>query len=78
MSFLKSETQLPQPHPDRMMADTKDLLEFLESGVRMFLDVNLEFVRVKFAPMTPARFGDQRPGLPSGQIAVGEHCVRPL
>ena len=70
MSFFKSETQLPQPHPDRMMADAKDLLEFLEGGVRMFLDVNLEFVRVKFAPMTPARFGGQRPGLPSGQIAV--------
>jgi len=53
-----------------MMADAKDLLEFLEGGVRMFFDVPLEFLRVKFTPMTPTRFGGQRPGLPSGQIAV--------
>jgi len=53
-----------------MMADAEDLLEFLEGGVGMFLDVPLEFLRVEFAPVTPACFGGQRPGLLSGQIAV--------
>ena len=52
------------------MADAKHLLEFLEGGVGMVLDVNLEFLRVELAPMTPAGFGGQRPGLHGGQIAV--------
>ena len=59
-----------QPHPDRMMADAEHLLEFLEGGVGMLFNVDLEFLRVEFAPMTPACFGGQRPGLYSGQIAV--------
>ena len=53
-----------------MLADAEDLLEFLEGGVGMFLDVRLEFLRVELAPMTPACFWGQRPGLLSGQIAV--------
>ena len=53
-----------------MMADAEHLLEFLEGGVRMLFDVHLEFLRVEFAPMTPAGFGGQRPGLYGGQIAV--------
>ena len=53
-----------------MMADAEDLLEFLEGGVGVFLDVCLEFLRVEFTPMPPACFGGQRPGLLSGQIAV--------
>ena len=53
-----------------MMADAESLLEFLEGGVGMFLDMHLKFLRVEFAPMPPACFGCQRPRLPSGQIAV--------
>jgi hypothetical protein len=53
-----------------MMADAEGLLEFLEGGVGMFLDMSLEFPRVEFAPMTPAGFGGQRPRLHSVQIAV--------
>ena len=53
-----------------MMADAENLLEFLEGGVGMFFDVNLEFLRVTFAPMTPAGFGSQRPRLHRVQIAV--------
>jgi hypothetical protein len=53
-----------------MMADAKGLLEFLEGGVGMFLDLSLEFLRVEFAPMTPAGFGSQRPCLHGVQIAV--------
>jgi len=30
-----------------MMADAKGLLEFLEGGVGMFLDLSLEFLRVE-------------------------------
>ena len=36
----------------------------------MFLDLSLEFLRVEFAPMTPAGFGSQRPCLHGVQIAV--------
>jgi hypothetical protein len=53
-----------------MMADAEHLSEFLEGGVGMLLDVDLEFLRVEFAPMTPAGFGGQRPGLYGDQIAV--------
>jgi len=53
-----------------MMADAKHLLEFLEGGVGMLLDVGAEFLRVELAPMTPAGFGGQRSLLGGGQIAV--------
>jgi hypothetical protein len=53
-----------------MMADAKSLLEFLESGVGMFLDVNLEFLRVELAPMSPARFRGQRAFLGGDQIPI--------
>ena len=52
------------------MADAKHFLEFFEGGVGMFFDVNLEFLRVELAPMTPAGFGGQRPRLHGVQIAV--------
>ena len=42
-----------------MMADAEHLLEFLEGGVGMLFDVDLEFLRVEFAPMTPTDFGRQ-------------------
>lgn len=53
-----------------MMADAKNLLEFLEGGVGMLFDVRLEFLGVEFSPMTPAGFGGERPPLHSVQIAV--------
>jgi len=52
------------------MADAKDLLEFLERGVGMFLDVGVKFGGVEFAPGTPARFGGQGVGLEGGEVAV--------
>ena len=52
------------------MADAKRFLEFLEGGVGMFFDMSLEFLRVEFAPMTPAGFGGERPRLHGVQIAV--------
>jgi len=52
------------------MADAKDRLKFLEGGVGMLFDVNLEFLRVEFAPMTPTGFGGQRSGLRGGQITI--------
>ena len=60
-----------------MMADAENPLEFLEGGVGMFFDVNLEFLRVEFAPMTPAGFGSQRPRLHGVQIAVNGAVLRP-
>src|ERR1700689_3061706 len=53
-----------------MMADAECLLEFLERGVGMFFDVNLEFLRIEFAPMTPASFRGEGAGLDGGQIPV--------
>jgi hypothetical protein len=48
------------------MANAEDLLDFLEGGVGMFLDVNLEFLRVELAPMSPARFRGHRALLGGG------------
>jgi len=52
------------------MADRKHPLKFLEGGVGMLLDVDLEFLRVEFAPVAPAVLGGQRSRLRGGQIAV--------
>ena len=52
------------------MADRKHPLKFLEGGVGMLVDVDLEFLRVEFAPVAPAFLGGQRSGLRGGQIAV--------
>ena len=52
------------------MADTKDLLEFLESGVRMGFDMGLQFLRVELAPVSPAGFRGQGSRLGGRQIAV--------
>jgi hypothetical protein len=52
------------------MADGKHPLQFLEGGVGMPLDVNLEFLWVEFAPVAPAFLWGQRSGLRGGQIAV--------
>jgi hypothetical protein len=52
------------------MANAEDLLDFLEGGVGMFLDVNLEFLRVELAPMSPARFRGQRALFGGDQIPI--------
>jgi hypothetical protein len=52
------------------MADLEGVLEFLERGVGMRLDVNLKLLRVEFAPFPPTGFGRERPGFHGGQIAV--------
>ena len=53
-----------------MMADAECFLEFLERGIGMFFDVSLKFLRVEFAPMSPAGFGSQCPRFHCVQIAV--------
>ena len=53
-----------------MMADAKRLLEFLEGGVGMFVDVRLEFLGVELAPMSPAFFRDQRAFSGGDQIPI--------
>ena len=52
------------------MADPKSRLEFLERGVGMFLDMNLEFLWVEFAPMPPTRFRGQYAFLSGVQIPI--------
>ena len=53
-----------------MMADAKHVLDFLEGGVGMFFNVSLKFLRIEFAPMTPALFWGQRAFLGGDQIPV--------
>jgi len=43
------------------MADAKHPSKFLESGVGMLFDVDLESVRVEFAPVSPAFLGANLP-----------------
>ena len=53
-----------------MMADAKHLLEFLEGGIGMLFDLDLEFLRVEFAPVSPACFRSQRAGFGGVQIPI--------
>ena len=53
-----------------MMADAKHSLKFLEGRVRMLFDVNLEFLRVEFAPVSPAGFRGQRACFGGVQIPI--------
>ena len=52
------------------MADAEDCLEFLEGGVGMFFDVNLEFLWIELAPASPAFFRGQRSRPGGSQITV--------
>ena len=52
------------------MADAKHLLEFLEGGIGMLFDLGLEFLRVEFAPVSPAGFRGQRAGFGGVQIPI--------
>ena len=53
-----------------MMADAKHLLEFLEGGIGMLFDLGLEFLRVEFAPVSPAGFRGQHAGFGGVQIPI--------
>ena len=52
------------------MADAKDLLQFLQRGVRLVADVDLKFGRIKLAPMAPTGLGCQCPRLDQRQIVI--------
>jgi len=52
------------------MADAKRLLEFLEGGVGVLVDVRLEFFGVELAPMAPTLFRGQRAFLGGDQIPI--------
>ena len=52
------------------MADAKHLLEFLEGGIGMLFDLSLEFLRVEFAPVSPACFRGQRACFDGLQIPI--------
>jgi len=53
-----------------MMTDAKGLLEFLEGGIGMLFDLGLEFLRVEFAPVSPACFRGQRACFGGLQIPI--------
>ena len=52
------------------MADAKGGLQFVERGVRLFLDVGLELGGIEFTPGAPTRFGGQGLGFGGGEVAV--------
>ena len=52
------------------MADTKDLLDFLEGGIGMFFDMRLELLGVELAPMSPALFRGQRSSFSGEEIPI--------
>jgi len=52
------------------MADAEHLLEFLERGVGVLLDMGAKFLRVERAPLSPARFRRQRPFFGGFQVAI--------
>lgn len=61
---------MTQAHPDGVMADAKNLLEFFERGVGMFFDLGAKLFRVELAPMPPAFPGCQIVGFGGVQIAI--------
>ena len=52
------------------MADLKDGSEFLERGLGMLFNVRLKFLRIECAPLAPAGFRGERPGLGGGEVAI--------
>ena len=52
------------------MADAKHLLEFLERGRRMLVDMGLQFLGVEFAPVPTTLLGSKRALLGGLQIAI--------
>jgi hypothetical protein len=52
------------------MADGQAGGEFVEGGVRMFLNVGRQFFGVELAPLAPAGFRGERPRLGGGKVAI--------
>jgi hypothetical protein len=52
------------------MADLKDGGEFLERGIGMLFNVRLKFLGIERAPLAPAGFRGERPGLGGGEVAI--------
>ena len=59
------------------MADTKDLLQFLERGVRLVANLGLKFGRIKLAPTAPTGLGGQRVCFGGCQIAINRAFAQP-
>ena len=59
------------------MADAKDLLQFLERGVRLVANVRLKFGRIELAPVAPTGLGGQGVRFGRGQIAVDGAFAQP-
>ena len=52
------------------MTDAEHLLDFLEGGVGVLLDMGAEFLRVELAPGSPACFRGQPAYFSGGQIPI--------
>ena len=59
------------------MADAKDLLQFLERGVRLVADVRLKLGRIELAPVAPTGLGGQGVRFGGGQIAIDGAFAQP-
>ena len=52
------------------MADLKDSGQFLERGLGMLFNVRRKSLGIERAPLAPACFGGERPGLGGGEVAI--------
>jgi hypothetical protein len=77
MSFFSRKAHLPEADPHGVMADAKDLLQFLERGVRLVADVRLKLVRIELAPVAPTGLGGQGVRFDGGQIAIDGALAQP-
>jgi hypothetical protein len=59
------------------VADAKDLLQFLERGVRLVADLGLELGRIEFAPVAPTGPGRQGVRFGCGKIAIDGAFTQP-
>lgn len=59
-----------QPHPHGIMADGKDFSDFMQGGVRVFVDVGPQLGRIEFAPAAPAGLGREGVRFGGGEVAV--------
>jgi len=59
------------------MADAKDLLQFLERGVGLVVDVRLKFGRIKLAPVAPTGLGCQSVRFGCGKVTIDGAFTQP-
>ena len=68
---------MPEADPHGVVADAKDLLQFLERGVGLLADVRLKLGRIELAPVAPTGLGGQGVRFGCGQVAIDGAFAQP-